>query len=127
MDFWTREDSQLGLPASAEIDPQNPPKPHPAVLARWAGPRGHSLGAFYVERNMNRAVEAFSLGPLHGRGDKSEVFGEGLLSALNFERRTKAALLVAPTPQLCRLARSAPFSIAIKSIVAWFVASFDPQ
>jgi hypothetical protein len=97
VDFWTREDSQLELPAGAEIDPKNPPKPHPAELARWVREvRGGILsGAFYLERNMNMAVEAFFLGPLHGRGEKSEVFGEALLSALNYERRTKAALLVA--------------------------------
>jgi len=97
MDFWTREDSQLELPPGARIDPEDPPKPHPGELARWVREvRGGILsGAFYLERNMNMAVEAFFLGPLHGRGEKSELFGEALLSALNFERRSKAALLVA--------------------------------
>ena len=97
MDFWTREDSQVELPSGAHIDPADPPKPHPATLARWVREvRGGILaGAFYLERNMNMAVEAFFLGPLHGEGQRSEVFGDGLLSALNFERRTKATLLIA--------------------------------
>ncbi len=97
MDFWTREDSQVEVPTGARIDPANPPEPHPATLARWVREvRGGILaGAFYLERNMNMAVEAFFLGPSHGQGQQSEVFGEALLSALNFERRTKAALLIA--------------------------------
>lgn len=97
MDFWTREDSQIELPTGARIEPDDPPNPNPAALARWVREvRGGILaGAFYLERNMNMAVEAFFLGPLHGEGQKSEVFGKALLSALNFERRTKAAVLIA--------------------------------
>lgn len=97
MDFWSLEDSQVRLPDNALFDPDDPPQPNPETLARWVREvRGGILaGAFYLERNMNIAIECFILGELHGRGVKSEVFGEALLSALNFDRRMKAAILVA--------------------------------
>lgn len=94
------EDCQIKFPhgSRAKIDPERPPTPHPAALAEWVRTiRGGMLaGAFYVERNLSVAIEAYFLGPVHGPGnEKADVFVEALLDGLTFERRSNAALLIA--------------------------------
>lgn len=94
------EDCQIRFPrgSRARIDPERPPNPHPAALADWVRSiRGGMLaGAFYVERNLSVAIEAYFLGPVHGPGnEKADLFVEALLEGLSFERRTNAALLIA--------------------------------
>ena len=94
------EDSQIRFEPGvrANIDPNNPPKPALHALAIWVREvRGGILaGAFYVERNLDVAIEAYFLGPIAGTGNiKSDLFVEGFLRTLNFERRTKIAMLIA--------------------------------
>jgi len=53
-------------------------------------------GAFTVERHISAAITYFTLGDRIGIPEVQDVFDEGLLGPLTFERRINVVMLIAP-------------------------------
>ena len=93
------EDSQLLPPEGTTLTPAQAREADRLVpkFTSWARVvRGGVLaGAFYVERNLDVAIEAFFLGKEAGQGQKADIFAEAILPTFNFERRIQVGLSVA--------------------------------
>src|SRR6185503_19807912 len=56
---------------------------------------GAMAGAFYVERNLDVAIECYFLGAEAGVTSRAKVFADTILNTLTFERSIQVALVIA--------------------------------
>lgn len=87
-----RPDCDVVLPPGPEprIDPDNPPPHDVASMSSWIRQvRGGFLaGGFYIEQNIDAAIESFFLGPIAQSDDpRSHILEEQFLGSLTLERK----------------------------------------